>query len=46
MGGGGGAEAVGEGVAPAALIESSVTSLKAETKSGLQRKIYPQMSKN
>lgn len=39
-GGGGGAEAAGGGLAPAALMESNVTSLKAGTSSGLQEKTY------
>lgn len=37
---GGGAEAVGEGLTPAALMESNVTSLKAGMSSGLQEKTY------
>lgn len=39
-GGGGGAEAGGEGLTPAALMESNVTSLKAGMSSGLQEKTY------
>lgn len=39
-GGGGGAEAAGGGLAPAALMESNVTSLKAGMSSGLQEKTY------